>query len=161
MTFGSLMRRERTDPFFQELVDFRKSFDELFGRVWPLASAAGNESWVPPMESYVEKGTFHVRLQAPDIDAKDISIEVRGNQLRIAGDAKREKETTERNYIAREFSYGSFERLLPLPEGVKPEGIEASYNKGVLEITAPIAEKSLPRKIEVKGISEPGKRVAA
>jgi hypothetical protein len=46
--------------------------------------------------------------------------------------------------------YGAFERTLPLPDGVDANKLEAEYNNGVLEITAPIAASALPRRIEVK-----------
>jgi HSP20 family molecular chaperone IbpA len=37
-----------------------------------------------------------------------------------------------------------------LPEGVDTSKLSAEYNDGVLEITAPLSEAALPKRIEVK-----------
>ena len=54
-----------------------------------------------------------------------------------------------------------FEPTLPLPEGVLTEKLTAVYNRGVLEITAPVATVALPRKIEVKTTAPFAKQIAA
>jgi HSP20 family protein len=51
-----------------------------------------------------------------------------------------------------EITYGSFTRTIVLPEGVDKEKISAEYRNGTLEITAPIAASSLPRRIEIKSV---------
>lgn len=161
MAFGSLLRRD-SDPWFRELMDIRKTFDELFGRAFsrPSEGWLTEGTWAPPVESYVEKGTLHVRMPMPDIDPKDVTVEVRGNQLRVAGEARQQKEAPERNYLTREFSYQGFERVVTLPEGVKTDALTANYTKGMIEITAPVAEKAMPRKIEIK-TGEASKQIAA
>jgi HSP20 family protein len=52
--------------------------------------------------------------------------------------------------IRDELCYGSFRRTLAIPEGVKTEKIKAKYHDGILEITAPMEEHYLPKKIEVE-----------
>ena len=53
-------------------------------------------------------------------------------------------------------SYGSFERTLTLPEGVKADNVHASYKNGIHEVTMPAEKTALPRKvtIEVEGAKE-------
>jgi HSP20 family molecular chaperone IbpA len=49
-----------------------------------------------------------------------------------------------------EFRYGSFTRSVQLPPGVSEDDIKASYDKGVLTVTAPIGEPGEDvRKIEI------------
>ena len=60
----------------------------------------------------------------------------------------------------REVVYGSFQRTIPLAPGVDKDRITADLHNGVLEINAPIAAASLPRKIEVKSTSA-AKQVSA
>jgi HSP20 family molecular chaperone IbpA len=39
-----------------------------------------------------------------------------------------------------------------LPEGLDTEKVDADYNNGLLEITAPVAAAALPRQVEIKGL---------
>ena len=63
------------------------------------------------------------------------------------------EENKDRDFRHREVSYGSFERTLTLPKGVKTEDIRAAYQNGVLELTIPIPKEAATRKvtIEVEG----------
>ncbi len=54
------------------------------------------------------------------------------------------------SFINREFSYGSFERTVRLPGGVKPEEVKACYRDGVLELTMPVPEESKSRKVTIQ-----------
>lgn len=167
MAFNSLIRHEASGPWFPEsvsrdLTDLRRTFDELFGStsLWPVPAPAGRLPWVPPVESYVEKGIVHMRLAIPGLDPKDVTIEVHGGQLHVAGQRQDEKNTSQRNYLSREFFHAGFERNFTLPEGAKVDAISARYEKGVLDITVPMAERSMPRKIEIK-TAEVAKTIAA
>jgi len=62
------------------------------------------------------------------------------------------KPSQKSDYLRREITYGSFERLIELPEGVDKDKLTAEYRNGVLEMTAPISAAALPRKIEVKSL---------
>jgi HSP20 family protein len=133
---------------FRELDRFKRDFDDLFdrflgGRVTPATQAA----IVPPLESCIDQGKFMVRADLPGIDPKDVEITATGDQLTIRGKRARTEEEKSRNFIQREVSYGSFERTVKLPEGVKPEEITASYRNGVLELSAPIVEDTKTRKV--------------
>ena len=46
--------------------------------------------------------------------------------------------------------FGSFARALSLPPTASAEGIEATFDKGVLTIRVPKAEEAKPRKISIK-----------
>jgi HSP20 family protein len=136
---------------FRELDRFKRDFDELFdrflgGRVRPADQAAV----IPAVESCADEGKFVVRIDLPGIDPKDVEITATGDQLTIRGRRTRNEEEKGRNFTHREVSYGSFERTLKLPEGVKPEELKASYRNGVLELTAPISGDSKTRKVPIE-----------
>jgi HSP20 family protein len=56
----------------------------------------------------------------------------------------------EERYYRVERRFGSFQRNLALPQGVKPEDISAAYEDGILTVTVPKVEEEKPKRIEVK-----------
>ena len=51
-----------------------------------------------------------------------------------------EKEEKEKDFYRIERSYGSFQRVLSLPEDVDQDGISAGFKDGVLTVTMPRKE---------------------
>jgi HSP20 family protein len=49
---------------------------------------------------------------------------------------------------------------LTLPDGIDPDGIEASFSNGVLEVRIPKPEERKPRRIEISSSSGNGKPAA-
>ena len=146
------------DSFFQDLLDFRRDFDQIFNRFlsWPStqedrALVAG---FAPAVESFIDKDDkkFHCQVMLPGVEPKDVNIQVQGNTLTISGERRDVRETKEADYHHREITYGSFQRSLLLPDGVDKDRLSAEYRNGMLEITAPISAAALPKKIEVKAL---------
>jgi HSP20 family protein len=144
------------NTLFHDLADFRRDFDQMFNRIFNLRSSQEEqtltEGFIPAIESSIDKDgkRFQCQVMLPGVDPKDVNIQVLGNTLTIGGERSSTRETKESDYLHREISYGSFQRLIELPEGVDKDKLTAEYRNGVLEITAPISAAALPRKIEVK-----------
>ncbi len=137
---------------FREMEHFRRDFDDLFDRRLghKVANPALNR---PAIESYLEGDKVVVRADLPGVDPKDVHISVSGNLLMIKGSREDNTEKKECSFVCREVSYGSFERSITLPQGVKVEDIKASYKDGVLELIAPAPREMAARKVatEVQG----------
>jgi HSP20 family protein len=141
----------RTWAPFREPDRFTREFDDLLNRF--LGGRAGREpalALMPALESFADQGKLVVRADLPGVDPKNVEITVSGDQLTIRGKRERVHEEKEHNLIHREVSYGSFERSLRLPEGVKPEEIKAAYHHGVLELTIPVSDQPKTRKVPVQ-----------
>ena len=86
------------------------------------------------------------------MDQQDVKVEVSNNTMTIKGEKKQKKEEKGKNYYRVERSYGSFQRVLSLPEDANQEDIKASFKNGILTIRMP--RKALPKsdvkQIEVK-----------
>jgi HSP20 family protein len=153
------------DPFFRDLSDVRRNIDQVFNRFlgWPSTreETMFEREFSPAVESYIDKNgkKFHCEVQLPGVDPKDVDVQVQGNTLTISGERTSSRETNESDFIHREITYGSFTRSLVLPEGVEKDRISAEYRNGMLEITAPIAAASLPKKVEIKSL--PSSRAAS
>ena len=77
----------------------------------------------------------------------NIEVEDRvAHRLRRAqGRARVSKE----GYHRVERAFGAFSRSLTLPEGIDAEAVEASFDRGVLEVRIPKPEQRKPRKISI------------
>lgn len=86
---------------------------------------------------------YAITVEVPGVSEKDIKVEISGNIMTIRGEKKQEKEEKEKNYYRVERSYGSFQRVLSLPEDANQDDVKATFNKGVLTVKMP--RKSLPK----------------
>ena len=107
----------------------------------------------PAVETRVEDGKFIVRTDLPGVDPKDIDVKVVGDVLTVKGSREERHEQKKADFFRREIRYGSFERSIPLPEGIKAEELKATYHDGVLELSAPMPKEAAPKavKIQVEG----------
>ena len=92
---------------------------------------------------------YSITVEVPGVSEKDVNVEVSNNTMTIRGEKKQEKEEKDKNYYRVERSYGSFQRVLSLPEDADQEGIKATFKNGILSIRMP--RKALP-KSDVKQI---------
>jgi HSP20 family protein len=98
-----------------------------------------------------EKG-YEVTAELPGMDEKNIEVKFADGVLTIKGEKQEEKEEKMKDYYMHERSSGSFHRALQLPNGIDPEKIEASFTKGVLNVTLPKSTEAqkAKKKIAVK-----------
>jgi len=104
----------------------------------------------PAIESCVEDGKFIVRTDLPGIDPKNVDIKVVGDILTIRGSREEKSETKKADFLRREIRYGSFERSISLPEGIKAEDLKATYRDGVLELCAPMPKEAVPKEVKIQ-----------
>ena len=134
---------EEGEKPMNSLVRWRPTFELMPRRLWDW----GMEDI---FQDVMKAKDWEGERWVPKVEAKDIHVSVENNRLTIRGERKVDKETKKKNLRAREIFYGSFERSLPIAEGLKLEEIKARYHDGVLEIIAPM-EKSLPsREIKIE-----------
>ncbi|MGH9415057.1 MAG: Hsp20/alpha crystallin family protein [Terriglobales bacterium] len=153
MQSRSLSRRE---PFFDDVVS--RWFAAPFWDRWSSTNSGMN--WIPPLESFIDQNRFQIRLALPGVRPEDVTVQIHGNELNITGERKQDVTPSDDRVFQREISYGTFERVVMLPEGVQTEKLEANFKNGLLELSAPLSEKAMPRRIEIKAAPE-GKKLAA
>lgn len=114
----------------------------------PLRSALDAE--LMRVDETVEDGHLVVRADLPGVDPdRDVEITVADGVLRIRAERRQEQRADEERVRRREIRYGSFSRVLPLPEGVTAEDVTAEYRDGVLAVRLPIE----PAKAEVTRVA--------
>lgn len=152
----------RWDPF-RELASWHRDIDELFDRFFSFnrEGIPSLSAWMPAMETFTKDGQYIIRLDLPGVDPKDVEISALENRLTIRGERKASKEADRNGYRYTETSYGSFERSLALPEGVDRDKIVAKYEHGVLEISMPLPEGAVAKRVPIEIASGEVKQLKA
>lgn len=119
-------------------------FDRLFEDFEPgfgLRRSGGEKGWAPAVDIYEDEKEIVIKAELPEVKEEDIDVRVEDGQLTIKGERKFEHEEKKENYHRVERRYGSFQRTFALPDTVDAEHVNAKYDKGVLKVTLPKAEK--------------------
>jgi HSP20 family protein len=128
---------------------FSGDLHRLFNTLFDDRNSVAAQRWVPPMDLVESDDHFVLKADLPGLSESDVSIEVRDNALTISGERKAEHERRERGWYRVERSFGSFSRSLSLPDGIDPDSISASFDRGVLSVTIPKPEQRKPRRIQI------------
>ena len=119
-------------------------------------TAVDAPAWSPTIEVFEKDNRLVTKVDLPGLKKEDVKVEVTDSRLAISGERKREVEEKKKNVYRSEREYGSFYRAVPLPEGVKPEDVKATFADGVLEVSVPLPARpeAKVRKVEIQ---EPAK----
>jgi HSP20 family protein len=149
----------RWDPF-RDLMSIQGELNRLFDRTLAGDESRGGrelatdsvapDSWAPALDVYEGQDGLELTLDLPGIDPEAVELTVEDSVLTISGRREFRSDVSEENYRRVERRYGSFARSLVLPPTADAEGIEASFDKGVLTIEVPTREAAKPKKIEIK-----------
>jgi HSP20 family protein len=138
----------------RELATIQTEMNRLFNTFFePGQSNANGQTgprrWIPAMDLVETGEDFVLRADLPGMSESDVNIELEDNVLTISGERKAEHEERKEGYYRVERASGAFSRTLTLPEGVDPERVRASFDKGVLEVRIPKPEQRKPRKVTI------------
>jgi HSP20 family protein len=144
------------DRFFSPLQrEMNRVFDDFF-RGWDATPArfAGDRFgfFQPSIDVKQSDKEIIVKAELPGLDEKDIEVLLTDDALTIRGEKREEKGEKGKTYYHMERTYGSFNRLIPLPVGVDQKKVQAQFKNGVLSITLQKTEeaKSKGKKIPIK-----------
>jgi HSP20 family protein len=91
----------------------------------------------PAVDFYETAQGLVLRMDLAGVAAEDFAISLAGQELVIRGRRKPPPPAGLRRFIHLEIGFGEFERRFMLPIPVDPQGIEARYADGVLEVQLP------------------------
>jgi HSP20 family protein len=136
----------------RELGTLQNEMNRLFNTFFdtPTPSNGGTlRRWVPAMDLVETESEYILRADLPGMSEGDVNIELDDNVLTISGERKAEHEDRKAGYYRVERSFGVFRRSLTLPEGVEPEMVKATFDRGVLEVAIPKPAVKQPRKVQI------------
>lgn len=135
----------RWDPM-RDLWGMQRDLDRIMSSFGGWSSPSSSERTnmaVPSIDVIRRDEDLVIHAEMPGIKPEDIDISVTNGNLVLKGERQAESEITEEDYVVREMSRGSFERVMGLPEGLDPSTIHAEYHDGVLEVTIPNGAKPI------------------
>ena len=147
----------RWDPF----QDLRSAQDEMAQMSPMLAHALGLHArqqgndrtataWAPALDISERKDAYLVTVELPGLKPEDLDITMEDGLLTIQGERQFAHDSSEQQFHRVERRYGAFRRSITLPAHVMAEGIQASFEDGVLQILVPKAEEAKPKRIQVR-----------
>jgi HSP20 family protein len=114
-----------------------------------------------PRIDVVDDGdALRITAELPGMDRRDVEVLLEDDYLVLRGEKKLETkgEDREKGCYHVERAFGSFQRMIPLPDGVDTERAEAKFENGTLTIRIPKAAtaRGNERRLEIQGGSQGG-----
>ncbi len=117
--------------------------EELFADLWQVPRFSGMRHGFRPAVDCFHTSEPHeltVVVELPGVDPESVQVAVDERSLTIAG-ARPRPRIEGQVYQQIEIEYGPFQRVLRLAEDVDVDAASASYERGLLTITLPIAQR--------------------
>jgi HSP20 family protein len=135
---------------FQRSSRLQEQVNRLFEASLPSRSdQSALTTWAPAVDIYETENELVLKADLPDINEKDLDIQVENNMLTIRGERKFEQKVNEDNFLRIERTYGSFSRSFSLPNTVNNEAIKADYRNGVLTVELPKRAEAKPKQVKI------------
>src|SRR5207247_10510475 len=130
----------RNDPF-RDLLALQ---DHLFRTFDSAYRGSGREdeqsmvaTWSPLVDIFEDGEGITLKAELPEVDVKDVDIQVEGNTLTLKGERKLENEEKRDGYHRVERAYGAFSRTSTLPSTADVEHVTAGRTRRVRRLCLP------------------------
>ena len=160
---GGDMSRRETESYgpFAWMREMQDQLDRAFGGLWSRSGSAsswmpdqmfGPSDWTPPIDVIQRGNDLVIRADVPGLSKDDITVDIADDQVTIRGERRYDHEEERDGVFRSERSYGSFCRVVPLPQGAIADSAKAHFNNGVLEVViqAPSFDVRRGRRVEIK-----------
>jgi len=105
--------------------------------------------FTPNVDIFETEKEIIMLADIPGVKSEDLVIDLRDDTLTFTGDVKPTESPGAENILI-EYQVGSYYRQFKLAEMIDQKKIDAALNNGVLRLTLPKVEKTMPRQITVK-----------
>jgi HSP20 family protein len=116
---------------------------ELFEDLWQVPRFSGwRRGFRPQLDCYriADPPELHVVVELAGVDPEGLHLTVTGRTLTLTG--RRERgHVPGAQYLQMEIEYGPFETRVQLGEEVDTAAASAEYERGLLKITLPLAQR--------------------
>jgi HSP20 family protein len=139
------------NDLFGELDRLQRQVSTLFGNL-PSSIRLSRTDAFPPLNIGTTDDSINIVAFAPGIDPQTLEVTVDKGTLNIVGERKAPEQRSggETRSYARERFFGTFRRVIELPQNADPDKVEAGYVNGCLTIQVGKREASKPRSISIQ-----------
>jgi HSP20 family protein len=134
--------------------EMERAFNRFVRDPFDLVVPPEQRSWMPALDVTDTDAEIIVKAEIPGMTAKEINVSLTGNRLTLSGEKEERKENKDECCYISERRFGSFFRVIELPEGIDPEKITADQADGVLTVKIAKSKAAKPKHIPVKGHSQ-------
>ena len=106
------------------------------------------ETKFPKTDIYMTDTDIVVVMEIPGVRKEDIQLGVQGDRLAVQGVVNSPHATL--TAVSKERSYGSFERVIQLPEITGKENTSARFENGLLEVRLPRSHQAHTKRINIE-----------
>lgn len=145
----ALIRWEPARELRSAQTDINRLFNTLFATPVTVAQNSTVRRWIPAMDLLENEHNYVLRADLPGVSEDDLKVEFQDNVLTVSGKRSSEHEERREGFHRIERSAGSFSRRLKLPEGIDPQAVTATFDRGVLEIHVPKPQAQQPQRVEI------------
>ncbi len=128
-----IVRRRYLDPF-TEFNALRSQINEVFGE---LTENATKSTWTPAIRLVDQGNEFILTAQLAGVKAEDLDVQVSKDAISLSGVRRAAEIGDGAELLYDDTRYGSFYRVINLPEMVQNSNVQADFNHGVLTLTLP------------------------
>lgn len=139
----------RWEPF-REIDTLQRQMNRLFDDLVPKEALYNQSAFLPAAELHETPEAFEIKLEVPGMKPEDLDIQVTAESISISGERRSETKTEEKGVTRSEFRYGQFQRIIPLPNRIQNNHVEAEYKDGILHLTLPKVEEEQHKVVKVK-----------
>ena len=137
---------------FEDIFNFQREADRIFNQFWnSLPNRSPRATSNHPFQVHTSSDAWRLDVPMPGIDPKDVVLEVAGNTISIRAEHSGGSTDGEMRY----------EQTVTVPQFLDLERLAATHRHGMLELTVPVKDSVKPRRIQIDGVAEPQKQIAA
>lgn len=127
---------------------------------WSKTQTVADTTWNPKIDVFEHGKRLITRMDLPGVKAQDVTVSVVDGRLMISGERPQDAGEARIRFWRSERDHGPFHRAVPLPEGIQPECVRATFDGGVLEVSMPLPVQRARRVTHVP-VSETSKAHSA
>jgi HSP20 family protein len=151
------MKNEKETVMLMRFDPFREL--DRMAQMFAQQGGPGRQTTLPmAMDAYRDGDRFIITFDLPGVDPNSIDLTVEKNVLTVRAE-RRWQPAEGQDVLIAERPQGTFTRQLFLGDSLDTEKMEATYDKGVLTVTIPVAEQAKPRKVEITTSGDGGQSI--
>jgi HSP20 family protein len=133
-----------TGPYDADFAKMNQYFNSLIES--HLNAAALNNINYPRTDIKDAKDKIIIKFDLAGVPKENIKLTINDDKiLTLEGEKKETKEAKSKDYVKKEIFYGSFKKMIQLPENINEEKLSTEFKNGILTITIPKTEIKKPK----------------